>query len=807
MKLNVVVYGLRNGRPIVGFSDTGPMWSLKHGGVSCLNNSVIEVECGRMRGTTPLGTRFLKARPELSLASAKSSQIYKLAGHEVELVIRTLFNTSLMDIVNDAISFILEKSKKSKMSVNKVFELHRKEIGEFVGALVDSIKELTNVEDHRKEYESVAELILREKAGKRVLSSMASVEGPASSPYYLLELSGPSDPNMGYPPVGGRFMFESPEHSPTWYQSMSFNDVMELSNDLVDNSFVFKSGDKWSAECPVLSDGETKVFLCASPIQDYIEALVKHPDFAPDLLEEATQATLKLNNSLGNSLEHQFVKGIIGKYAESYLKSLHDLSKSSSVIDYPRSSLDSKVWDDGSDLLPKHSKKILQMLDKGLKKFGYTNLEGGDEHWISDVLLVGSLTTYQYLSTSDADCHIQTHIQDFKRMEGLDVSDEQANGKLQEVAKYLNGLKETLEGTSHPMEFFFENEMTTPSQYTGIYSLFNDEWVEKSVSVDLDFDINEVKKAEVEAAYTLMSDMDLDIGEADRKVGDAMEFVDAMGSWPEDKRNLANDKLSKKIDSIEKELLELIGKGKQVRVDRKQYSKFSVQEVKFKFLQKFGYMSLVKKLEKILDKDRVVTEDNLPEIKDVLESKGAMPTETPFGSEGPNMNPYFEFRNYQKFQHFPPSAAHLFNILKLVGVDDIPEPIKNKHPHIKQFENKFDVVNNGKVVSSHDNLEDANIHLKQIFVNKMLGGNVVNASSEGIYAPHQDIMPGKGYENYPTVNLKWDQIFDENEVIPYHHHWVNPYGVPNWKNRHPNELADGSPLSCPSCGGENVARV
>ena len=298
------------------------------------------------------------------------------------------------------------------------------------------------------------------------------------------------------------------------------------------------------------------------------------------------------------------------------------MNKLSSVLDYARPGLDPDVWNADSKLLHKHKDLILGNLHDTLRVMGYDDYDD----WIKEVKVVGSLTSYQYTSKSDIDCHVFIDWDSFKSSHFDKLTDEEALDEVWAILDYLNKEKPiTLEDTKHPVEYFFETGKTKSNFGDGIYNLINDEWEKDPRTLDVDYDVEAVYDSIYTSAEQIMIEMDISIGKIERDM-EAIELLeDTIKAWDVEKQAIFKEKVEKKLEDIEVEIKELIGKGKEVIENRqKSYSAFTDNNLIFKFLQKYGYIALVKMLEKVLDDidpEGDVTEKKLPIIEKVI--KGA----------------------------------------------------------------------------------------------------------------------------------------------------------------------------------------
>ncbi len=295
--------------------------------------------------------------------------------------------------------------------------------------------------------------------------------------------------------------------------------------------------------------------------------------------------------------------------------------KYASVLDYPRPGLDGAVWSPDATLLPQHKDKIVESVMSHLLSAGFQS----PQYWIDDIYLVGSLTTYQYLPTTDVDVHVSVNLKNFIEHETPVLSDQEAHDLLDALRKKFNPEKATLDGTKHPLELYFETPVAFKgrSDRTGVYSVMTDEWLVPPVSVDADFDIETMNPYFIDLAEQLAGEFDLGLGKLNRDVNRAQELSEVIQTWSPEQRTKFEEKLQQRLLKIEQEIQDLILKKDQITKERQNYSPESEQEIKFKYVQRFGYFAIISALKELVKDDGKVTEDELPEIEKILDKKAA----------------------------------------------------------------------------------------------------------------------------------------------------------------------------------------
>jgi protein-tyrosine phosphatase len=295
--------------------------------------------------------------------------------------------------------------------------------------------------------------------------------------------------------------------------------------------------------------------------------------------------------------------------------------KFSSILDYPHPGLDPNVWDSDGQLLPKHKEAILSRLNQNLENAGLKHFED----WYKSIHIVGSLTTYQYTSASDCDIHIYV---DFPKF----IESEKAGASAKEAEDFLDGLRKeffsdpsfVLPGTKHPAEFYFVTPKSSDdTTRVGIYDVQEDKWIKDPVKISMDFDIEESKPKFVEDAAKLAGELDISLGDIKRQISKVEELQETIKAWDSKAKKLFKEKLDAKLEHIETEIQELIDiKTKMVQIRHtKEFDATSEDEIKFKYLQRFGYFYIITQLKDLLEVTEEtieVTEDVIPEIKEIV---------------------------------------------------------------------------------------------------------------------------------------------------------------------------------------------
>ncbi len=149
-----------------------------------------------------------------------------------------------------------------------------------------------------------------------------------------------------------------------------------------------------------------------------------------------------------------------------------------------RDTLNPKVWDNpGTPKKSKLKKNIFDMLVRIADEF--TNFLG-DDIFVDDVILVGSLVNFNWSKFSDFDLHI---IIDFNQF-----------GKQKELYKELLELKTDMFNRKHNIKIYgYDVELYSQpveDEYvsSGVYSIMNNEWISVPEKKDFKIDTDLLKK-------------------------------------------------------------------------------------------------------------------------------------------------------------------------------------------------------------------------------------------------------------------------------------------------------------------------
>ncbi|MHA1833225.1 MAG: 2'-5' RNA ligase family protein, partial [Candidatus Baldrarchaeia archaeon] len=302
--------------------------------------------------------------------------------------------------------------------------------------------------------------------------------------------------------------------------------------------------------------------------------------------------------------------------------------KRASILDEPRASLDSAIWDIGADDLPMLKPDIkLHIIENFL---AYVSKYGGyikPEQFVKNMFYTGSTATYTYNDASDIDIHV---IVDWIDLAALnpDKAKKDPNEMWRELHDVfwwtLNKVK--LPGTKHPLTYYVMppgDEKKLVDQKEELYDMGHDVWlVPPGKAVNL---TEEVIDPALEEAAEFMARINQHIADARKGVIDYALLNEVI--TPEnaaDRYAQIADKLDE-IDTNLKALKQEYAELKQKRKDAfdsndslvEGNSNYSLGNIIFKLVERYKYMDVLRKIKQITD-DVDLRPDQVTEVADAL---------------------------------------------------------------------------------------------------------------------------------------------------------------------------------------------
>jgi hypothetical protein len=252
------------------------------------------------------------------------------------------------------------------------------------------------------------------------------------------------------------------------------------------------------------------------------------------------------------------------------------MSKFQNIIDSfsIQKTLNPKVWEnpenpDKSKMIPKVRKALMRISEKFIDYLG-------DDIFVEDVVLTGSLSNFNWSEYSDFDLHVYVDLSQY--------------GKQSDLYKELFNLKKQVFNKNHDIKIFkydvelYAQDTEEEHVSSGVYSVMNDEWINKPKKVKTDINKKILEK----------------------KIKSWTDKIDRALEPSTDEKTLEN--LKEKLKEYRKSGLESEGE-------------LSYENLVFKFLRRSGHIErLFNTADKVVDKELSV-ERKLEEQDDKSEDK------------------------------------------------------------------------------------------------------------------------------------------------------------------------------------------
>ena len=294
------------------------------------------------------------------------------------------------------------------------------------------------------------------------------------------------------------------------------------------------------------------------------------------------------------------------------------MKKTASILDYSYPYLDPAVWDQDLKLYTYQKDFILRLLNSMYENYQLKQPEA----WITDIQIIGSLTTSKWLFTSDLDVHLHVDLAKFIELNMPGTDPKVAFEYLDSTRKEFDRAKILAPMTQHPIEYYFEvPEMVgTNTSIVGIYSIPQEKWLKDPVFFEADVDFEESKKAVVEQAEALVTELEGSFAKIDSQIKRIEELERVITAWGPEKQQLFYNKIEEKLKIIEQEILKNL-QLRQELIDTRHEAQDPMAdiEIKFKWLQRFGLFGILSNLKNLMKQtDGKVTVQELPLIQKIV---------------------------------------------------------------------------------------------------------------------------------------------------------------------------------------------
>ena len=295
---------------------------------------------------------------------------------------------------------------------------------------------------------------------------------------------------------------------------------------------------------------------------------------------------------------------------------------SESIIDIPRSTYAPMVFDKENTPNPVIKPSVIKMIDDQLAVFA-------KEHPILKYTLIGSILTKRYRNDADLDINVLFDVPvDQQEDERLRLSKKYLSAKNPDNIQGIN-----VPGTKHPVNYYFITDKET--------------YDDQNTKADTTFDIKNQKFIKRPDDFKFdtslyMKDFEKKVQEIDVAKGelkrDIVDYDELTELKPGEIKDLEK-RVAGKLNEIENNLKDLSDIGDVVDVERRdafntdmtpeQIKTFSIKNrlpknVIYKMLEKYHYLTFLKKCKKILD-DGEVTDAEIDSLR--KEENGLRPVE------------------------------------------------------------------------------------------------------------------------------------------------------------------------------------
>ena len=285
-----------------------------------------------------------------------------------------------------------------------------------------------------------------------------------------------------------------------------------------------------------------------------------------------------------------------------------------SIIDIPRRTFAPAVFDDEDTNNPKIKDSVLRLITEQFKEFE-------SEYPILKYSLIGSILTKRYRNDADLDINVLFDVpEDKQEDERLRLSKQFLSAKNPD-----NIQGKLIPGTKHPINYYFiTDEKTYDDQNKKADAVFDIKG-QSFVKRPDEFDFN--PNLYLKDFQKQVDKIDMLKGELKRDIIDYDELTELN---PGEIKNLEK-RISNKLSEIEKDIQDLTDIGDKVDVERRaafdtdmtpdEIKTYSIKNrlpanVVYKMLEKYHYLTFLKKCKKILDDDKV-TDSEIDSLKSV----------------------------------------------------------------------------------------------------------------------------------------------------------------------------------------------
>jgi hypothetical protein len=292
------------------------------------------------------------------------------------------------------------------------------------------------------------------------------------------------------------------------------------------------------------------------------------------------------------------------------------MSKHGSVLDYVREDLDQNIWlieDEEVKLLPEIRTQILDVVGSALDDFDIP------ESALEGLFVYGSILTNQYNNKTDVDVRVllNKEVMDdlFPGVSGDDI--------FEYLEDQLHGIK--LGDTEHPLgcSIVIEGEQDElgRTEHDAVYDVIADKLIKGPAEVE-DTDPEKEFTEERYQVEVIMEYLDELLRDAKNKTIDYDVLKEAI-EYVADPEKL-QVRLEEKLEGIQRDMEQLVAEYEAIKEDRQEAFSDTETEnphrepgnVRHKYLERYQYLDMLKKLKKILKGG--VLDEEIPDVEEAL---------------------------------------------------------------------------------------------------------------------------------------------------------------------------------------------
>jgi len=312
----------------------------------------------------------------------------------------------------------------------------------------------------------------------------------------------------------------------------------------------------------------------------------------------------------------------------------------SSRIDYPQEDLPEDLWDkvDGEYVLKSSVVDAVKNMAFSVLSPQFNDME----NWVTTYLLGSSIATQFWKGESDLDVKIVINPEKFKASNPQynNASDHDLKEIFLQVFDSHKG-KEYFKVGERPMDMFLsiDKDIYTKDyqkRYDALYDIPSEKWIKDPTIYDLDtYDRDEVVSEGEQMALEWATRWDLDLGSIQRKVKEAQLIQEYIQTLTPKRAKKFRQKIENLLKELEREIDEMHSEKELVKQEYYQaYDDFdpdvekyydsvngAPEVIRIKLLNLWGYLYIIKNLNKFIKNDGEISPSEIDEVNDTLKDR------------------------------------------------------------------------------------------------------------------------------------------------------------------------------------------